>query len=228
MDPLNPRPAWTRSTPGPHEPAQRQDRMTPIDTVEGIAAPLLLANIDTDVIIRIERVARFGRGELAPYALETLRFRENGDEDPGFILNQEPFRHAVILVAGENFGCGSSRENAVWALADLGIRVVIAPSFGDIFFSNCFQNGVLPIRLAPGEVARIAASLSASAPQLRVELEAQRVVLNDGLSLPFGVEPYRKAMLLQGQDEIGLTLSRLAEIEAAEAADRRKRPWLYS
>jgi len=193
--------------------------MTPLNTVEGIAAPLLLANIDTDVIIRIERVARFGRGELAPYALETLRFRENGDEDPGFILNQEPFRHAVILVAGENFGCGSSRENAVWALADLGIRVVIAPSFGDIFFSNCFQNGVLPIRLAPGEVARIAASLSASAPQL---------VLNDGLSLPFGVEPYRKAMLLQGQDEIGLTLSRLAEIEAAEAADRRKRPWLYS
>jgi 3-isopropylmalate/(R)-2-methylmalate dehydratase small subunit len=208
-------------------PPKELDRMTPLNTVEGVAAPLLLANIDTDVIIRIERVARLPRGELAPFALETLRFRENGDEDPGFILNQEPFRHAVILVAGENFGCGSSRENAVWALADLGIRVVIAPSFGDIFFSNCFQNGVLPIRLPAGQVARIAASLSAASPQLRVELEAQRVVLNDGQSLAFEVEPYRKAMLLHGQDEIGLTLARLAQIEAAEAGDRRKRPWLY-
>ena len=201
--------------------------MTPLNTIHGIAAPLLLANIDTDVIIRIERVARFGRGELAPYALETLRFRENGAEDPGFILNQEPFRHAAILVAGENFGCGSSRENAVWALADLGIRVVIAPSFGDIFFSNCFQNGMLPIRLPMDAVIRIAASLTPADAQLTVELEAQRVLLNSGESLSFEVEPYRKAMLLQGVDEIGLTLSRLAEIEAAEAADRRRRPWLY-
>ena len=201
--------------------------MTPLNTIHGIAAPLLLANIDTDVIIRIERVARFGRGELAPYALETLRFRENGAEDPGFILNQEPFRRATILVAGENFGCGSSRENAVWALADLGIRVVIAPSFGDIFFSNCFQNGMLPIRLPMDAVIRIAASLTPADAQLTVELEAQRVVLNSGESLPFEVEPYRKAMLLQGVYEIGLTLSRLAEIEAAEAADRHRRPWLY-
>jgi 3-isopropylmalate/(R)-2-methylmalate dehydratase small subunit len=199
----------------------------PLTTVTGVAAPLPRANIDTDVIIRIERVAQFGKGELRPYALETLRFRPDGAPDPDFVLNQPPFDAAVILVAGENFGCGSSRENAVWALADLGLRVIIAPSFGDIFFSNCFQNGVLPIRLAAGDVARISASLTAQNPRLTVELEAQRVVLNNGESVPFEVEPYRKAMLLRGMDEIGLTLSRLTDIEAAEARDRQQRPWLY-
>jgi 3-isopropylmalate/(R)-2-methylmalate dehydratase small subunit len=199
----------------------------PLVTVSGVAAPLPRANIDTDVIIRIERVAQFGKGELRPYALETLRFATDGTPDPGFILNQPPFDTAVILVAGENFGCGSSRENAVWALADLGLRVIIAPSFGDIFFSNCFQNGVLPIRLAAEAVARITASLSPQNPRLTVELEAQRVVLNNGEAVPFEVEPYRKAMLLRGMDEIGLTLSRLTDIEAAEARDRQQRPWLY-
>jgi 3-isopropylmalate/(R)-2-methylmalate dehydratase small subunit len=204
--------------------------MQPLNHLTGIAAPLPLANIDTDVIIRIERVAQFGKGELAPYALETLRYGPqgaSGPENPEFVLNREPFRRAQILVAGENFGCGSSRENAVWALADFGIRVVIASSYGDIFFSNCFQNGVLPIRLAPGEMARVFASITPASPMLTVELDAQRVVLSNGASLPFEVEPYRKAMLLAGLDEIGLTLSRLTEIEAAEVGDRQRRPWLY-
>jgi len=199
----------------------------PLTTVTGVAAPLQRANIDTDVIIRIERVAQFGKGELQPYALETLRFGVDGTPDPGFILNQPPFDAAVILVAGENFGCGSSRENAVWALADLGLRVVIAPSFGDIFFSNCFQNGVLPIRLPQELVTRIAATLTPQNPRLTVELERQVLVLNNGETVPFEVEPYRKAMLISGMDEIGLTLSRLTDIEAAEARDRQQRPWLY-
>jgi 3-isopropylmalate/(R)-2-methylmalate dehydratase small subunit len=200
-----------------------------LNHLTAIAAPLPLANIDTDVIIRIERVAQFGKGELAPYALETLRYMNGAgsEENPDFVLNREPFRRAKILVAGENFGCGSSRENAVWALADFGIRVVIAPSFGDIFFSNCFQNGVLPIRLAPEAMARVFASIAPQQAELTVELDAQRVVLNTGESVPFEVEPYRKAMLLAGMDEIGLTLSRLTDIEAAEARDRQQRPWLY-
>ena len=200
----------------------------PLDVLTGIAALLPLANVDTDVIIRIERVAQFTKGELAPYALETLRYRADGSENPDFVLNRAPFRNARILVAGENFGCGSSRENAVWALADFGIRVVIAPSFGDIFFSNCFQNGVLPIRLPRETVARIFSLITPQQPRLTVELGAQRVVLHNGESVSFEVEPYRKAMLLQGLDEIGLTLSRLTDIEAAEARDRQLRPWLYA
>ena len=202
--------------------------MKPLNIVSGIAAPLPLANVDTDVIVRIERVAQFGPGELGKYAMEMLRYCDDGSENPDFVLNRAPFRQAEILVAGENFGCGSSREHAVWALADFGFRVVIAPSFGDIFFSNCFQNGVLPIRLAPAEIAQVFASITPQDARLTVELEAQQVVLNNGQSLPFEVEAYRKSMLLQGLDEIGLTLTRVAEIEAAEAADRQKRPWLYA
>jgi len=200
----------------------------PLTRITGIAAPFPAANIDTDVIIRIERVARFGKGELAPYALETLRFRADGSENPDFVLNREPYRHAVILVAGENFGCGSSRENAVWALVDLGLRVIIAPSFGDIFFSNCFQNGVLPIRLGHAEVERIAASLSPQRPELTVDLEKQVVIPASGEPIAFEVDAYRKQMLLMGLNEIAHTLTRLPEIEAAEARDRAARPWLYA
>jgi 3-isopropylmalate/(R)-2-methylmalate dehydratase small subunit len=200
----------------------------PLARVAGIAAPLLIANIDTDLIIRIERVARFGKGELQPYALETLRFRPDGSENPDFILNREPFRRATILIAGENFGCGSSRENAVWALADWGLRVIIATSFGDIFFSNCFQNGVLPIRLPQAQVQRIAASISADSPQLVIDLEPQIVTLASGERIAFEIEAYRKKMLLGGMDEIDLSLTRLAQIEAAEAHDRVLHPWLYA
>lgn len=199
----------------------------PLTRVEGVAAPLLTANIDTDLIIRIERVARFGRGELKPYALETLRFAADGSENPGFILNQEPYRRAVILIAGENFGCGSSRENAVWALADWGLRVIVAESFGDIFFSNCFQNGLLPIRLPRADVSRIAASIFPAQSRLVVDLGAQTITLAGGECIAFEVEAYRKQMLQRGVDEIDLTLSHLADIEAAEARDRALRPWLY-
>jgi len=200
----------------------------PFTTLTGVAAPLMLPDIDTDVIIRIERLAGTPRGQLGPHALETLRYRAEGGENPDFILNQAPFRQARILVAGKNFGCGSSRENAVWALADFGIRAIIAPSFGDIFFDNCFQNGLLPIRLAVAEVEALAASITPAACTLVVDLTAQTVADPRGRGIAFDIDPYRKRMLESGLDEIGMTLTRPVDIEAAEARDRTRRPWLYN
>lgn len=198
--------------------------------VEGIAAPLPLANIDTDVIIRIERLAKMPRAELARFAFEALRYRGDGSEDPGFVLNRPPFRDARILVAGENFGCGSSREMAVWAIAGLGIRVVIAPSFGEIFFANCFQNGVLPVTLSPATVAGIARRLEAdpAAARMSVDLERCEIRTGWGETIPFAVEALRRRMLLEGADEVTLTLAREAEIAAFQARDRERRPWIYA
>ena len=136
--------------------------MKPFVRVEATAAPLMIANIDTDQIIRIDRLIEHRRGELGPFCLEALRFRADGSEDPAFVPGLPRHRGAAILVAAENFGCGSSREHAVWALVDWGIRVVIAPSFGDIFYANCFQNGLLPVRLPAADVAAIALQLAHS------------------------------------------------------------------
>ncbi|WP_208511213.1 3-isopropylmalate dehydratase small subunit, partial [Variovorax paradoxus] len=138
--------------------------MQPFTLLRGAAAPLSIDNVDTDLIVRIERLTSLARGELGPWAFEALRFRADGSEDPDFVLNQPRWREAPILVAGRNFGCGSSREGAVWALLARGIRCVIAESFGDIFHANCFQNGVLPIRLAPSELARAHAACGADGP----------------------------------------------------------------
>lgn len=197
--------------------------------VEGIAAPLPLANVDTDVIIRIERLAKMPRAELGRFAFEALRYRADGSEQPGFVLNRAPFRDARILVAGENFGCGSSREMAVWAIAGLGIRVVIAPSFGEIFFANCFQNGVLPVTLSAETVARIARRLEAdpAAARMSVDLERCEIRTGWGETIPFAVEALRRRMLLEGADEVTLTLAREAEIAAFQACDRERRPWIY-
>jgi 3-isopropylmalate/(R)-2-methylmalate dehydratase small subunit len=197
--------------------------------VDGTAAPLPLANIDTDVIIRIERLAKMPRAELARFAFEALRYRADGSEHPGFVLNRAPFRDARILVAGENFGCGSSREMAVWAISGLGIRVVIAPSFGEIFFANCFQNGVLPLILSAETVARISRRLEAdpSAARMTVDLERCEIRTGWGETIPFAVEALRRRMLLEGADEVTLTLGREAEIAAFQARDRERRPWIY-
>lgn len=197
--------------------------------VEGIAAPLPLANVDTDVIIRIERLAKMPRAELGRFAFEALRYRADGSEEPGFVLNRAPFRDTRILVAGENFGCGSSREMAVWAIAGLGIRVVIAPSFGEIFFANCFQNGVLPVTLSAETVARIARRLEAdpAAARMSVDLERCEIRTGWGETIPFAVEALRRRMLLEGADEVTLTLAREAEIAAFQACDRERRPWIY-
>ena len=207
--------------------------MRKFETVNGIAAPYPFANIDTDRIIRIERCARTPRDEMGRWAFEMERFAADGSENPGFVLNRAPFRDAQILVAGENFGCGSSREMAVWAVAGLGIRCVIAPSFGEIFFGNCFQNGILPIRLPATVVESIQQRLSGATAQtpeeavLTVDLERQLLSTAWGEQLPFEVDPRGREALLEGLDPIDLTLKRNAAIDAFEAKQRLERPWVW-
>jgi 3-isopropylmalate/(R)-2-methylmalate dehydratase small subunit len=203
--------------------------MEPFTVHTGAAVPLLTPNIDTDVIIRIDRIAKYARDGLGPFALEALRRLPDGSENPSCILNAPAYRNASILLAGDNFGCGSSRENAVWALMAMGLRVVIAPSFGDIFFSNCFQNGMLPIRLARETIAGLASELTAKAEQswLTVDLQTLRIRTPAGTEIPFEIEPLRQRMLLEGLDQIGLTLTYEDEIAQFQALDRQLRPWLY-
>ena len=193
--------------------------------VSGPAAALPVDNLDTDIIIRIERVTTLERDRLGPWALEALRFRADGTEEPDFILNQPTFRYAPILIGGANFGCGSSREAAVWALMARGIRVVIAPSFGDIFFNNAFENGLLAIRLAPGEVERLARHAAGGMP-LEVDLGSQLIRV-DREELRFEVDPTRRQALLAGLDSIGLTLRARERIRAWQHADRGRRPWAW-
>lgn len=192
--------------------------------VTGPAAPLMLANVDTDVIVRIERLTSLPRQALGPYALEALRYRPDGSDDTDFILNQAPFRGAPVLLADVNFGCGSSREGAVWALQAIGVRCVIAPSFGDIFYNNCFQNGVLPIRLPTAEVRRFA-DLARTGGTFTVDLAAQRVEAPDGSTCAFEIEALRRESLLEGLDDIGLTLKHTQAIDAWERADAAAHPW---
>ena len=198
----------------------------PFTTVRGPAVPLMLANVDTDVIVRIERLTTLGRDELGPYAFEALRRRADGSDDPACILDEPRFRGAPFLLAGPNFGCGSSREGAVWALQGIGVRCVIAPSYGDIFFSNCFQNGVLPIRLPLAQVEALAAQCAAGAP-LEVDLERTVLRAPDESEIAFTVDPLRREALLKGLDDIGLTLADDALIRAWQAADRVRRPWAW-
>lgn len=200
--------------------------MQPFTVVTGPAAPLLRANIDTDVIIRIEHLTMLSRKELGRYAMEVLRYLPDGSEDPSFILNQPAFRGAPILLAGPNFGCGSSREHAVWALQGAGLRCVIAPSFGDIFYANCFQNGVLPIRL-PLDVVQDLAAQCARGEALSVDLQACVITAPDGRLASFPVDARRREMMLHGLDEIGLTLTDTARIRAWQASDRLSRPWAW-
>lgn len=195
----------------------------------GIAVPLLIPNIDTDVIIRIDRVAKYARDGLGPFALEPLRRLPDGRENPDCILNTAPFRSASILLAGDNFGCGSSRENAVWALMAMGLRAVIAPSFGEIFFGNCFQNGMLPIRLAKEAIESLASEIlkQPDRARLTIDLRNLRIVSPAGNEIPFDIEPLRQRMLLEGLDQIGLTLSYEADIASYQQRDCQTRPWLY-
>ena len=195
-------------------------------TGQGVA--LIRANIDTDIIIRIERLAALKRSELGRYAFEAWRFRPDGTEEPDFVLNTSAGRSAKVLLAGANFGCGSSREHAVWALQGLGMRCVIAPSYGDIFFGNCFQNGMLPVVLPAGAIAEIAAQIESVGPTaLTVDLERQRVISPNGKAYAFDIEPARRTQLLEGLDEIALTLRNAQGIDRYQAADRLSRPWIY-
>ena len=203
--------------------------MEAFKTLTAAAAPLMRANVDTDLIIRIERLVGSGRTGLGPHCFETLRYLPDGSDNPEFVLNKTPYRDSTILLAGPNFGCGSSREGAVWALMGAGIRCVIAPSFGDIFFSNCFQNGMLPIVLPEAVVKRIAEQTEASqgAGTTTVNLVAQTVTLPDGETIPFAVDARKRDALIEGLDDIALTLRHKAAIEAWQARDRASRNWAW-
>lgn len=201
--------------------------MQPFTTVTGPAIPLMLANLDTDVIIPIQRLLGASRDGLGPFAFERLRYRADGSEDPGFVPNQAPWRGSPILLAEENFGCGSSREGAVWALMGMGVRAVIAPSFGDIFFANGFQNGLLPVCLPLAAVRRIAEETRAAPGNARttVDLERSVVVTPSGEAIPFAVDARRRESLLHGLDDIALTLRQSDAIAAFRARDAKRRPW---
>ena len=203
--------------------------MKPFTTLEAIAAPWLRANVNTDMIIRGGRSGTVPREELGRYLLEAVRLREDGSEDPSFILNLPVFREAQILIGGDNFGCGSSRESAVWAVAGAGIRCIIAPSFGGIFHGNCFQNGVLAVQLPADTVTRLGEAILADPSQARlhVDLREQRITTARGEVIAFDYDPYRKQALLAGLDDIEMTLRDAAKIDAFEEADRQRRPWIY-
>jgi 3-isopropylmalate/(R)-2-methylmalate dehydratase small subunit len=192
------------------------------EALKSIAAPIPQKNVDTDTIIRIERCTGTPREEIGKYAFEMARFRPDGSENPEFVLNQPRYRGAQILVCGEFFGTGSSREMAVWALAGLGIRCLIAPSYGQIFYSNCFQNGLLPIVLPVAEVKALMEQAE-SGIEFKIDLEKQMI---NG-EVRFDISPRRKKMLLEGLDELGLTLALEPKIAAFEKADRQQRPWIY-
>ena len=194
---------------------------------EGIAAPLMRDNIDTDMIVRIERISQLQRGQFGPWAFEMMRYQAGGEEDAAFILNRPPFRHARILLSASNFGCGSSREMAVWALEEFGIRCVIAQSFGDIFHANCLQNGLLPIRLTAGQIASLVPSAARGEP-LRVDLRTRTVSATGAETITFDFPDDRREALLEGIDEIDQTLKYNDRILAFQRADALRRPWLYA
>ena len=206
--------------------------MKPVRCIQGVAAPLPLANVDTDVIIRIEHLARCPREELGRWGFARLRYRADGTENPDFVLNQPAWRAAPILVTGPNFGCGSSREQAVWALQGMGVACVIAPSFGDIFRSNCFQNGLLPVALPAPQVQVLLDTLQALRERgeqttLSVDLQSRTVTSAVGETFSFEIEERRRTALLEGLDAIGVTLTQRPQIAAWQAADQQRRPWIW-
>jgi len=197
----------------------------------GIAVPLLRPNIDTDAIIpsrEIRRVSKEGLGE-ALFAGWRYRCAQSREPEPGFILNQAPYDNASILLAGDNFGCGSSREHAVWALKDFGFKAILAPSFGGIFFNNCALNGILTIELAEEAIARLAKWTGADprGNPIEIDLAARRIHWGEGEETHFQIEAMRRSLLLDGLDSIAATLRMEAEIAAFEEKDRQRRPWVY-
>jgi len=202
--------------------------MQQFTTLRGVAAPLPMINVDTDMIIPKQYLKTIKRTGLGKHLFDELRYEMDGREKPAFVLNQPAYRGASILVAGDNFGCGSSREHAPWALLDFGIRCVIAPSFADIFYNNCFKNGILPIKLPKAEVDKLMDDARrGSNAIITVDLAAQEITGPDGGRIRFEIDPFRKHCLLHGLDDIGLTLEKAADIDAFEAADRKARPWMW-
>ena len=202
--------------------------MQAFTTLTGIAAPLPQANVDTDKIIPARFLKSISRSGFGKHLFANMRFNPDGSENPDFVLNQEPYRKAEVLIAYENFGCGSSREHAPWALLDFGIRCVIAPDFADIFNNNCFKNGVLPVPL-PREVCEQLmedARLGGNA-RITVDLEREVVVRPSGEEIPFKIDPLRRHLLLNGLDDIGQTMQHAPAIDGFEAKQKAAQPWLY-
>ena len=201
--------------------------MDKFETLTGIAAPMPLVNIDTDMIIPKQFLKTIKRSGLGVNLFDEMRFDRQGNENPDFVLNQDAYREAEILVAGDNFGCGSSREHAPWAIKDFGIRCVISTSFADIFYNNCFKNGILPIVL-PREVVDVLmqdAEKGANA-RMTVDLEAQTVTTSDGEVFSFEVDAFKKHCLMEGLDDIGLTMAKADSIDSFEAQASQARPWV--
>ena len=195
--------------------------------LSGIAAPLPLINVDTDMIIPKQFLKTIKRTGLGKNLFDEMRYDDDGKEIPDFVLNQPAYRNAQILVTGENFGCGSSREHAPWALLDFGIRCVIAPSFADIFYNNCFQNGILPIVLPQEEVDKLMDDAErGSNAVVTIDLERQEIRGPDGGVINFDIDPFRKHCLIEGLDGVGLTLKKEAEIETFEKKLEETQPWL--
>ena len=193
----------------------------------GVAAPLDMINVDTDMIIPKQFLKTIQRTGLGKHAFTEMRYLEDGSENPDFVLNKPAYRNAKILVAGENFGCGSSREHAPWALLDFGIRCVIAPSFADIFYNNCFKNGILPVVLPQEDVDKLLDDAARGAnATITVDLENQRITGPDGGEIRFEIDPFRKHCLLNGLDEIGLSMEKADAIGSYEARRRAATPWL--
>ena len=194
--------------------------------LDGIAAPLDMINVDTDMIIPKQFLKTIHRTGLGKALFDEMRYNEDGSEKPDFVLNKPAYRKAQILVAGENFGCGSSREHAPWALLDFGIRCVIAPSFADIFYNNCFKNGILPVKVSPEDHAKLMDDAERGAnATLTIDLAKQEIRGPDGGMVKFEIDPFRKHCLLEGLDDIGLTLIEAPAIDAFEQKSAAARPW---
>jgi 3-isopropylmalate/(R)-2-methylmalate dehydratase small subunit len=201
--------------------------MDKFTTLSSVAAPMPLVNIDTDMIIPKQFLKTIQRSGLGKNLFDEMRYDNDGNEIPDFVLNQPAYRKAQILVAGDNFGCGSSREHAPWALADFGIKAVISTSFADIFYNNCFKNGMLPIVLPPEQVAILMEDArKGENARISIDLEAQTVTSADGQEFTFELDPFKKHCLLNGLDDIGLTLEKVTAIDRFEAQAAQARPWV--
>ena len=203
--------------------------MQKFTTLTGVAAPMPMPNIDTDKIIPAEHLKTIKRTGLGKVLFERMRYTDDGKERPDFVLNKPAYRNAKIIVAGDNFGCGSSREHAPWALLDFGIRCVISESFADIFYNNSFKNGILPIKLPKEDVDKLLDDASRGANAvITIDLEKQEIHGPDGGCIKFDIDPFRKHCLLNGLDDVGLTMQKKPKIDGFEAQQKSAQPWLYA
>ena len=201
--------------------------MQKFNNLKGVAAPLNFMNVDTDKIIPKQFLKTIKRTGLGKHLLDEMRFKDDGSEKEDFILNQEPYRSSSIIVAGDNFGCGSSREHAPWALSDFGIKCIISTSFADIFYNNSFKNGLLPIKVsAEDREALMADAKDRENPELEIDLPSQEIRRPNGSIIKFEIDPFRKKCLLEGLDDIGLTMQKSDEIATFETNMSSQRPWL--